>query len=145
MSEHDEQKALFDWAAVHKHKALFERRLFAIPNQGGSGLNGIRRGMQMKAEGLKADTADIFFAHPMTGFARLIAHGLFIEMKDYGKYLSKGQKEFIKEMRKAGYMAFGVRGWEQAAQLIEVYLEEPYDLEDLKDSGNLYFGGSEKL
>ncbi len=140
MSEHTEQKALFEWAAVHKHKDLFKRRLFAIPNQGGSGLNGIRRGMQMKAEGLKAGTADIFLAHP-----KVFTSGLFIELKDYGKYLSKEQKAFILEMREARYMAFGVRGWERAAELIEFYLEDTYGLEDMKDVNGLYYGGSGRL
>lgn len=144
MSEHSEQQALFQWAAIHKHKALFERRLFAIPNQGGSGFNGIRRGMQMKEEGLKADTADIFFAHPRMFVGGDCYAGLFIEMKDYGKYLTKGQKEFIKEMRGAGYMAFGVRGWTRAAALIDFYLNDIGILEPLNDSDDLYFGNSKK-
>ncbi len=145
MSEHQEQKALFQWAAVHERKALFERRLFAIPNQGGSGFNGVRRGMQMKAEGLKADTADIFFAHPVQWVSGYMANGLFIELKDHGKYLRKGQKEFLQEMRKAGYMAFGVRGWERASILLDQYLKGNVQILDMNLSKDLYYGDSGKL
>lgn len=145
MSEHTEQKALFQWASIHPQKSLFERRLFAIPNQGGSGWNGKLRGMRMKEEGLKADTADIFFAHPRFFVGGDIYAGLFIEMKDYGKYLTKGQKEFILEMREAEYMAFGVRGWERASQLIEMYLDDISLLERITEPEDLYFGGSGRL
>lgn len=144
ISEHQEQKALFQWAGLHKHKDLFARRLFSIPNAGGSGLNGIRRGIQMKEEGLKADTADIFFAHPVPMINQDFHAGLFIEMKDYGKYLTKGQKEFIQEMRLAGYMAFGVRGWIRAAELIDLYINDVWKIEPLNDSDDLYFGDSKK-
>lgn len=96
----------------------------------------------MKQEGLKAGTADIFFAHPRSFITDDFYAGLFIEMKDYGKYLTKGQKEFIIEMRDAGYMAFGVRGWTRAAKLIDMYLDDIGKLELLNESDNLYFGGS---
>lgn len=145
MSEHTEQSALFQWAAIHPQKVLFERRLFAIPNESGKGFRAMKRTMQMNEEGQKRGTSDIFFAHPMTGFGRVIANGLFIEMKDYGKYLKPKQKEFIKEMREAGYMAFGVRGRERASQLIEMYLDDISLLERITEPDDLYFGGSGKL
>ncbi len=96
----------------------------------------------MKQEGLKAGTADIFFAHPQLFVGGDFYAGLFIELKDYGKYLEIPQKEFLREMRQAGYMAFGVRGWVRASQLIETYLDDIGILEPLNDSDNLYFGGS---
>ena len=144
MSEHQQQAALFQWASVHKHKALFERRLFAIPNQGGSGFNGIKRGMQMKSEGLKADTADIFFAHPRSFIGGDFYGGLFIEMKDYGCYLRPGQKKFLEEMREAGYAAFGVRGWDRAAELLLRYIERPQSFA-MFNTEDLYYGGSGRL
>jgi len=101
------------------------------------------RGKKKKQEGRKPDTADIFLAHIVYISENSgDAGGLFIEMKDYGKYLTKGQKEFIKEMREAGYMAFGVRGWTRAAELIDLYLDDIGKLEPLNESENLYFGGS---
>lgn len=143
MSEHTEQAALFQWAAVHKRKDLFERRLFAIPNESSGGtLGDILRGKKKKAEGRKSDTSDILFAHTTPCINQDFYAGLFIEMKDFGKYLTKGQKEFIKEMREAGYMAFGVRGWVRASQLIDLYLDDIGKLEPLNESNNLYYGGS---
>lgn len=144
MSEHDHQVALFDWAAIHKKKELFKRRLFAIPNQGGSGWNSKRRGIQMQAEGLRPGASDIFFAHPMSGSFGLVAHGMWIELKDLEKYLLRIQKEFILDMRSAGYMAFGVRGSIQAGDLIDLYLQDPDVLVDLQNEGNFYYGDSGK-
>lgn len=144
MSEHDHQVALFDWAAIHKQKELFKRRLLSIPNQGGSGINGKLRGFKMVEEGLKAGTSDIFFAHPMSGAFGLVAHGMWIELKDLEKYLLRIQKAFILDMRNAGYMAFGVRGSIQAGDLIDLYLRDPDVLVDLQNEGNFYYGDSGK-
>ncbi len=48
-------------------------------------------------------------------------------------------------MREAGYMAFGVRGWERAAELIGLYIDDIGTLKPLNESDNLYYGGSKRL
>ena len=144
MSEHDEAVAFTQWSMICQHKELCKRRLFAIPNESGKGFRAMKRTMQMNKEGQKKGTSDYLFAHPREFIGGDFYAGLFIELKDFGKYLSKDQKAFILEMRDAGYMAFGVRGWERAAELIDLYINDIGILEPLNEADNLYYGDSKR-
>ena len=126
------QTAFFNWAAISEYREMFARCLFAIPNEGGSGWNGISRGMKMKREGLKAGTADILLAHPKfysknmsTGPARFWFNGLFIEMKRPKCYLNPDQKDFLVEMHCQGYAALCCQGDDVAVNLIVTYMTAP--------------------
>lgn len=135
MSEHDEQVAVFQWAAISEYKNIFQGSLFAIPNQGGSGWNGKRRGMQMVKEGLKKGTADIFFAYPIRekGYGVMpiiVYHGLFIEMKAPDEYLKPKQREFLIEMMGRGYAAQCCQGAGVAVDLLTTYMTAAWKIHE---------------
>lgn len=110
-SEHEEQVALFEWAA-----GIPELRwMFAIPN-GTRTTPGIAR--RMKAEGVLKGVSDIFLPLPRNGHA-----GLFIEMKAARGSATPEQREFIEAMRDAGYAAFVCHGFDKAKQVITEYLQ----------------------
>lgn len=144
MSEHNEQASLFVWAEFSPYKHLFNRLLFSIPNESGGGTKGdMLRGLKKKREGRKAGTSDIMFAYPQiiqNHDETLFFPGLFIEMKDYKKYLDPDQKAFINSVREQGYLAFGVQGWPLAKLLLVTYIENVEKLFALPKE-KLYFKG----
>lgn len=111
VSEHDEQAALFEWAALIPEL----RWMHAIPN-GGARHPAVAG--KLKAEGVKRGVADIFLPLPRGG-----AHGLYIELKAGKGRATAEQDEFIDAMRAAGYSAYICRGFEAARAVIEMYLE----------------------
>jgi len=86
-TEHQEQKAFFEWAALMTPKHYELGLMFAIPN---GGQRHIITATKLKAEGVKAGVPDIFLP-----VARCNYHGLFIEMKK----------------RKGARMALSQHGW----------------------------------
>lgn len=72
-----------------------------------------------KSQGMVLAESDLFFAIPSKkeGY-----HGLFIEMKDFGKNATKEQEEYLDYMRGLGYQAAVCEGWEIASELIKDYL-----------------------
>ena len=116
MSEHDEQCALFQWAAIAASDYPALRMMFAIPN---GTRTTPRVAAKMKAEGVLKGASDIFL--PVASGDR---HGMFIEMKTATGRMSPEQKAFQAAMREAGYHAITCRGWEEAAAEIVRYLED---------------------
>lgn len=114
-SEHDEQCALFDWAAITSidHPELLW--MFSIPN---GGLRNKAVAAKLKAEGVKAGVFDIFLPA-----ARLGYHGLFIEMKVGKNTLTGNQRAFRHFMELRGYRCAVCYGWEAAASEIRLYLK----------------------
>jgi hypothetical protein len=141
-SEHGEQSALFCWAA----KAMWQgferancmanylvpppqgftgvplvedlRWMHAIPNGGG---RSARQGADLKAEGVKGGVADVCLPVP-----RGKHHGLYIEMKKakgVPSDVSKEQLEFGKFVLARGYVWIVCFGWQQAAKIVQLYLE----------------------
>ena len=113
--EHDEQVALFQWAALEAgiHPEL--ELMYAVPN-GTRTTMGIAR--KMKAEGVKKGVPDICLPVSRRGF-----HGLYIEMKMPGNYPTPEQKGWLKALLEQGYLATDCHGWIEAKELIETYLK----------------------
>ena len=122
MTEHDEQVALFEWAAYAQGERPELRWLFAIPN---GGLRNIRVAMNLKTEGVKPGVPDIFLAYPVNQF-----HGLFVEMKTDKGRVSPEQKEWLRILSSQGYIARVCRGFEDAKRTILDYLA--VELEEMR-------------
>ena len=118
-TEDNHQAAFFCWAALPEIQAQypeFRKLLFAIPN---GGERNIIVASKMKATGTKADVSDIFLAVPKGQY-----HGLFIELKKIGGKPRKGQLEFIDEVRRKGYAACVVEGWEALRDEVVSYMTQ---------------------
>jgi len=120
MSEHEEQKALFDWSLRAKATMPELSVMFAIPN-GGHRHRAVAA--KLKAEGVKRGVPDICLPVARQGF-----HGLFIELKKpkdstpAGKP-TKQQVEWLSALGDEGYLAVMCVGWEAAKQTIVDYLD----------------------
>lgn len=114
MSEHDEQAALFDWAAMNKNRLPELELMFAIPN-GGQRHKAVAT--KMKAEGVKAGVPDIFLP-----VARNSWNGLFIEMKFGKNKLTKNQEKWKRSLIYQGFTFKTCWGWLEAANTLEAYL-----------------------
>lgn len=119
--EHNEQVALFQWAAFMSEKAPELKWIFSIPN---GGLRSKVTAARLKAEGVKAGVADIFLPSASGKW-----NGLFIEMKAEKGKLSEKQTEFFKAMLAADYLCVVCFGADQAITAIKSYLNRP-DLEE---------------
>jgi hypothetical protein len=118
-TEGEEQATLFHWCEMVKGKYPELQLLFHIPNGGERRKSEAAR---MKAEGVKAGVPDLFLP-----VARVTYHGLFIEMKRRkGGRVSDEQREWIGNLLANGYAVEVCRGWEEAKDAIENYLDEKY-------------------
>ena len=121
--EHDEQAALFRWAALNRKKHPELALMFAIPNGGHRHISVARR---LKAEGVKAGVPDIFL--PVKHQAYFTEgdvpnyHGLFIEMKAGKNTPTPAQVWWHEHLRDSGYCVEVCYGWEEAVKLIKQYL-----------------------
>lgn len=131
MAKHIEdthQAALVRWSKSQKLPALDYVELdskvidylYAIPN---GGKRNLREAVRLKAQGVKSGVSDLHLALPMFGKC-----GLWIEMK---KPIVKGQakpsvslsqRQWLKRMEKAGYVAVACFGWEEAKEAILDYI-----------------------
>ena len=122
MSEHDHQKALFDWAERGKAKHPELALMFAIPN---GGHRHISVAAKLKAEGVKSGVPDIMLPVARHGF-----HGLFIELKtpaENGKRAGRATKEqlqWLTDLSDQGYFTAVCFGWDSAKTTIEGYLKD---------------------
>ena len=115
MSEHDEQKTLFNWAAYANGRYPELNLMFAIPN-GGHRHKAVAA--KMKAEGVKAGVPDILLPVPRGGH-----HGLFVEMKHGRNKASEKQLRWIEKLAEQGYLAIICYGFEDAQENITSYLD----------------------
>lgn len=114
-SEHDEQVALFKWAALRQARYPELALMFAIPN-GGARHPAVAA--KLLKEGVKAGVPDICLPVARGGF-----HGLFIELKRLrGGTASQFQRAWILELTKKGFVAEICRGCDAAIVAIESYL-----------------------
>lgn len=119
-SEHDEQVALFAWAALAAPKYPELRLLFAIPNAGGfsGGFKAnVARVARLKREGVKSGVPDICLP-----VARGGAHALYVELKATGGKESPAQAEWRHALRLERNCSLLCVGWESARDAILVYL-----------------------
>lgn len=114
-SEAEEQAALFQWAELAKGSKPQLRLLYAIPN-GGSRHR--LEAANLKRQGLKAGVPDICLAYPCG-----VYHGLYIELKVGKNKPSDLQKEWLNNLRAAGYMTAVCYGFQEAKDMIEKYLK----------------------
>lgn len=114
MSEHAEQVALFQWAAMAVATMPELDLLFAIPN---GGARTQRTGAMLKAEGVRAGVPDICLPVRRHGF-----NALYIELKAKGGRMQRNQIEWQSKLCQAGNMAVTCTGWEAARECIEHYL-----------------------
>jgi hypothetical protein len=116
-TEHEEQCALFAWAAAHEAEYPALKLLFAVPN---GGYRHAATAAALKAEGVKAGVPDIFL--PVPRWDRF--HGLWIELKraDRSNGPTEAQTWWIEQLRKQGYMAVVCYGAQEAIHVIRHYL-----------------------
>lgn len=112
-----EQERLFQWVNLHMWKWPELESLYHVPNEGKrSKVTGAR----LKRQGLKSGVPDICLP-----VARCGCHALYIELKRMkGGKPTKDQLEWIDRLTRNGNMALVCAGWENAAEVIEGYLEE---------------------
>lgn len=114
-TESAEQQALFTWARLLEGKYPELRLLYHIPN--GGARNKATAG-RLKAEGVKAGVPDLCLP-----VARGNCHGLYVELKRArGGKVSDEQRNWMTALGQEGYMVAACPGWEQAARIIEGYL-----------------------
>lgn len=112
--EHQEQVALFEWAAVNEARLPELRLLFAIPN-GGDRHPAVAA--KLKAEGVKAGVPDTCLPVSRNGW-----HSLWIELKAPGGSLADTQSIWLGELNRQGHLATTCYGWLAAARRIVAYL-----------------------
>jgi hypothetical protein len=117
MSEHDEQAALFQWAAMQQSVYPALEMLYAIPN---GGHRHQATAARLKAEGVKAGVWDVAL-----DVARGDWHGLRIEMKFGKNKLTTEQLRWKARYRCYGYKTAVCYSWLEAVAVIEEYLHLP--------------------
>ena len=114
-TEHDEQVALFKWAAHMTFRYPELDLLFAIPN---GGKRDKIIAIQLQREGVKPGVPDVCLPVPRQGW-----HGLFIELK-YGRNTpTEYQLSWLERLTEHGYLAVVCYGWQDAVEVIKDYLE----------------------
>ncbi|MBK1727652.1 VRR-NUC domain-containing protein [Halorhodospira neutriphila] len=114
-SEHEEQAALFRWAALQQRRRPELALLHAIPN-GGDRHPAVAARLQ--AEGVRAGVPDLCLPVARGGW-----HGLYVELKTRRGRPSRRQRAWLRALRAQGYRAELCRGWPQARAVIESYLD----------------------
>jgi hypothetical protein len=114
-SEHQEQKALMEWAELMKCRIPALSLLHAIPN---GGHRHPITAHKMKEEGVKPGVPDLSLPVARHGF-----HGLYIEMKkSKGGMVQPEQKIWHNALRDEGFRVAVCHGFEAAKAVIEEYL-----------------------
>ncbi len=115
-SESEEQQVLFEWVEAHRYKYPELEAFYHIPNEG---KRSKYEGARLKKEGLKEGVSDNCFPVKKGEYG-----SLYIELKKrQDGVVSKAQSEWTELMRAVGNAAFVCFGWEEAAKVIEDYLE----------------------
>jgi len=115
-TEHDEQKALFQWAAANARVHPSLSLLYAIPN-GGHRHKAVAA--KLKAEGVKRGVPDICLPVSNADF-----NGLYIELKRRkNSSASSEQRKWISSLQGQGYQAVVCKGWDEARKVIQNYLQ----------------------
>ena len=115
-TEHEEQVALFAWAAVNAGAHPELSLLFAIPN---GGYRPMATAAMLSAEGVKAGVPDCCLP-----VARGRYHSLWLELKrkDHSNHATPAQLDWIERLRDDGCMAVVAYGADEAIKTIEHYL-----------------------
>jgi hypothetical protein len=116
MSEYAEQCALITWAGLVQGRWPELALLFHIPN---GGARDRVTGAQLKAAGVKAGVPDLCLPVARHGW-----HGLFIELKVGDNEPSAQQVRWLDDLAAQGYLALVCRGWDEAREALEGYLDD---------------------
>lgn len=115
-TEHDEQVALFQWAAANEEEHEELKLLFAVPN---GGYRPMATAAQLKAEGVRAGVPDVCLP-----VARGRFHSLWIEMKRKPNTTSDAQRAWLDALRRYGHCAVVCWSANEAINSIISYLEQ---------------------
>lgn len=115
--EEIEQATLFRWASYAQTQYEELKLMYHIPNEG---KRSAATGARLKAEGLKAGVPDVCLPTAHGGYI-----GLYIEMKVKPNKPTELQKQWLRDLRKAGHMTAVCYSWEEAKNLIEEYIRLP--------------------
>jgi len=118
MSEYDEQKIVIKWFrdTYPDMKRSIRLSLNGIPKGGGK--SGRIRNSMARTQGMVDAESDLFFAMPNGNY-----HGIFIEMKDWGKKPTSEQSDYLTYQTSMGYMACWCEGAQEAINVIKEYLK----------------------
>ena len=115
-TEEQEQITLFNWAAMMEYRYPELRYMYHVPN---GGYRNKAEAGRFKAQGVKSGVPDIVLPA-----ARGQYHGLYIELKrTEGGKLSADQRDWLEFLTEQGYFAVICKGWEEAKNAIEGYLQ----------------------
>lgn len=114
-SEHEQQKAYFQWVFLKENENEDYKMIFAIPN---GGLRHLRVAQKLKDEGVRAGVWDIFCCVPRYPWS-----GLWLEMKVKPNKLTDNQIRFGEMLEERGFKTAVCYSWEDAKQQTEIYLE----------------------
>lgn len=117
-TEHEEQCALFAWAAAMEAQRPELALMLAIPN---GGYRPMATAAMLKAEGVKAGYPDI-----VLDVARGRWHGLRIELKraDRSNHATPEQRDWLTRLEQHGYRAVVCYGAQAAIDTILAYLAQ---------------------
>lgn len=114
-TEHQEQVALFEWAAWMEKQIPELHLMHAIPN---GGKRDIRTAARLKDEGVKPGVPDICLPVPRGG-----KHGLYIELKRRkGGRVTSDQLQWLDDLIHQGYKCCVCRGCDEAKNEILAYM-----------------------
>jgi hypothetical protein len=114
-TESEEQSTLFQWAARNEHQHPELKLLYHIPN---GGLRNKPVAVRLTAQGVRRGVPDLCLP-----VARGSYHGMYIELKRrVGGKIAPEQMGWLEELGRQGYYALVCKGWEQAKNEIEKYL-----------------------
>jgi hypothetical protein len=115
-TEHDEQVALFAWAAAQEETEPALRNLVSFPN---GGYRPMATAAKLKQEGVKAGLPDMALFCKRGGYG-----ALFIELKraDRSNGCTPEQSDWIDRLHNYGYMAAVCYGAQEAIDAITDYL-----------------------
>ena len=115
-TEAEEQVTLFQWAEIYSNKWPELKLMFHIPN-GGS--RNVIEAHSLRLQGVKPGIPDICLPVAKSGY-----NGLYVELKrKVGGRVSEEQEKMIESLKVQGYFVEVCKGWEEAAKMIEKYLE----------------------
>lgn len=123
MSEHTEQSAVFEWAALMSNRYPELQLLFAIPN---AGKRSYGAAAWMKQEGLKSGVPDMFLAVTQQNWYDYetadFTGGLFIEMKRGKNKTTPEQDWWIQKLKDEDYQVSVCYSADEAIAVIKDYL-----------------------
>ena len=124
-TESGAQEMLFTWAMWQQEGRPELKLLYHVPN---GGKRDAKTGRALKRQGVKAGVPDLCLPVARGGY-----HGLYIEQKEKKNTTSPKQKEWINDLGQQGYYAAVCRGWEEAKETIENYLDEMLERKEVEE------------